>query len=62
VTRVGEAEVAVTSAVASTGQGETRQAHYLRTVDDCALGMFRLDLDGCITDANRRLLDMLDYD
>jgi len=62
VTRVGEAEVAAASVVVPTGEGDTRQAHYLRTVDDCALGMFRLDLDGCITDANRRLLDMLEYD
>jgi two-component system, chemotaxis family, CheB/CheR fusion protein len=62
VTRVGEAEVAAASVVVPTGEGDRRQAHYLRTVDDCALGMFRLDLDGCITDANRRLLDMLEYD
>jgi two-component system, chemotaxis family, CheB/CheR fusion protein len=62
MTPVDEADIGVASAVAATGRGETRQAHYLRTIDDCALGMFRLDLDGCITDANRRLLDMLDYD
>ncbi len=62
MTGVGEAEVAAAPVVVPTGKGDTRQAHYLRTVDDCALGMFRLDLDGCITDANRRLLDMLGYD
>jgi two-component system, chemotaxis family, CheB/CheR fusion protein len=41
---------------------DAKQAHYLRTIDDSPLGMFRVDVDGRILDANRKLLDMLGYD
>jgi len=43
-------------------QSEAKQAHYLRTIDDSPLGMFRLDGDGRIMDANRKLLDLLGYE
>jgi PAS domain S-box-containing protein len=42
-------------------QSEAKQAHYLRTIDDSPLGMFRLDVEGRIIDANRKLLDLLEY-
>ncbi|HXN92128.1 MAG TPA: ATP-binding protein [Candidatus Sulfotelmatobacter sp.] len=42
---------------------DVKRAHYLRTTtDDSPLGMFRLDIEGRIVDANRKLLDMLDFD
>lgn len=43
-------------------QSDAKQAHYLRTIDDSPLGMFRVDIDGRILDANKKLLDMLGYD
>jgi PAS domain S-box-containing protein len=43
-------------------QSDAKQAHYLRTIDDSPLGMFRVDVDGRILDANRKLLDLLGYD
>jgi PAS domain S-box-containing protein len=41
---------------------EGRKAHYRRTLDDSPLGMFRLDSEGRIMDANQRLLDLLEYE
>ena len=41
---------------------ERRKAHYLRTLDDSPLGMFRLNSEGRILDANKRVLDMLEYE
>ncbi len=43
-------------------QSDAKQAHYLRTSDNSPLGMFRVDVDGRILDANRKLLDLLGYD
>ncbi len=43
-------------------QSDAKQAHYLRTIDDSPLGMFRVDVQGRIRDANRKLLDLLEYD
>jgi two-component system, chemotaxis family, CheB/CheR fusion protein len=44
------------------GDSEGKHAHYLRTIDDSPLGMFRLDARGRIMDANQRLLDLLGYE
>jgi len=43
-------------------QSDAKQAHYLRTIDDSPLGMFRVDVEGRIMDANPKLLDMLGYE
>jgi PAS domain S-box-containing protein len=43
-------------------QGDAKQAHYLRTIDDSPLGMFRLNYDGRIVDANKKFLDLLGYE
>ena len=41
---------------------EGRKARYLRTFDDSPLGMFRLNGEGRIMDANQRALDLLEYE
>jgi PAS domain S-box-containing protein len=41
---------------------DAKQAHYLRTIDDSPLGMFRLDVNGRIVDANKKMLDLLGYE
>jgi len=43
-------------------ESDAKQAHYLRTIDDSPLGMFRVDVEGRIKDANRKLLDLLEYE
>jgi PAS domain S-box-containing protein len=43
-------------------QSDAKQAHYLRTIDDSPLGMFRVDVEGRIMDANKKLLDLLGYE
>ncbi len=43
-------------------QSDAKQAHYLRTIDDSPLGMFRVDVEGRIMDANKKLLDLLEYE
>jgi PAS domain S-box-containing protein len=45
-----------------TAVSEVKLAHYMRTVDDSPLGMFRVDSEGRIMDANKRLLDLLGYE
>ena len=41
---------------------EERYAHYLRTFDDSPVGLLHLSVDGLVLDANRRMLDLLEYE
>jgi PAS domain S-box-containing protein len=43
-------------------ESDAKKAHYLRTIDDSPLGMFRVDVDGRIVDANKNVLDLLGYE
>jgi PAS domain S-box-containing protein len=57
-----ESDVATAAANAVPLHSDAKQAHYLRTIDDSPLGMFRVDVEGRIVDANKKLLDLLGYE
>lgn len=59
---VGVVDPAILARSVGALHSDAKQAHYLRTIDDSPIGMFRLDVGGRIVDANRKVLDLLGYE